>query len=45
MIFAAKPGGALFEKTAPPGPLRKNFLLEFYPVLFHQGEKILTADF
>jgi amino acid adenylation domain-containing protein/non-ribosomal peptide synthase protein (TIGR01720 family) len=23
-----RPGGALFEKTAPPGPPRKNFLLE-----------------
>jgi tyrocidine synthetase-3 len=27
-----QPGGALFEKTAPPGPPRKNFSLPYYPI-------------
>jgi polyketide synthase PksJ len=27
-FYLRRPGGALFEKTAPPGPPRKNFLLE-----------------
>jgi len=31
------PGGALFEKTAPPGPPRKNFSLEMAP-LYHTGD-------
>jgi bacitracin synthase 3 len=37
-----RPGGALFEKTAPPGPPRKNFLLEgtrgLAPLLYRTGD-------
>jgi len=29
-----RPGGALFEKTAPPGPPCKNFLLRVVSTVF-----------
>jgi amino acid adenylation domain-containing protein len=32
-----RPGGTLFEKTAPPGPPRKNFSLYHSP-LYHSGD-------
>jgi amino acid adenylation domain-containing protein len=33
-----RPGGALFKKTAPPGPPGKNFLLFIYLALYQTGD-------
>jgi amino acid adenylation domain-containing protein len=38
-----RPGGALFEKTAPPGPPRKNFLLVYY-LIYKSGDLVRVLD-